>query len=328
MAQRIIFPEKSTVLLEEFTPVAVTAGQIRVRALVSLISTGTEGICLHRLFEPGTHWEDWVKYPFKTGYCMVGEVVEIGDGVTRHVVGDRVVARVTHASESVTDAAKAFPVPDGVPNEEAAWFALAMIGSMGVKAGEVRLGDDVLIVGAGPIGQMALRWSVASGAHRVVSMDTVQMRLDLAKRGGATSTLCISVEDSKDAVLKAFGGALPRVVIDTTGHAGVLEHALALPRRLGTLVVLGDTGSPSQQRLTRDVVTRGIRIVGAHVSHETAEWTEESIIRLFFSLSSRGRFNLEAMNTHLFSPEQCVDAYALMTERRAETMGLLFDWQG
>jgi hypothetical protein len=60
---------------------AVTAPQgtqILVRTRKSLISTGTETICLGRKFAPGTHWDNWVKYPFATGYLHAGEVLEVG----------------------------------------------------------------------------------------------------------------------------------------------------------------------------------------------------------------------------------------------------------
>ena len=45
-------------------------GEVRCRADVSLISTGTEGACLRGVFDPGTNWADWVRYPFRPGYSM------------------------------------------------------------------------------------------------------------------------------------------------------------------------------------------------------------------------------------------------------------------
>ena len=76
MAKKIVFQGKGHVELVDFEPASVGKGQIRIRTTCSLISTGTEGICFMRLFEPGTHWDNWVKYPFSTGYCTVGVVTE------------------------------------------------------------------------------------------------------------------------------------------------------------------------------------------------------------------------------------------------------------
>ncbi|MGV3617259.1 MAG: zinc-dependent alcohol dehydrogenase [Fimbriimonas sp.] len=327
MAKRIVFLDKGVVALENFEPdVAVPAGQVRVRSRNSLISTGTEGICLHRLFAPGTHWDQWVKYPFGTGYSMIGEIVEVGPDVEGFQVGQRVASRTNHRSETVTGLDKIVAIPEGVSDEDAAWFALAKIAFMGWKASGLRLGDDVLIVGAGPIGQVALRWMVAGGAHRVVVLDPVEMRLEVARKGGATHTFALPVADAEPAVREALGGKLPPIVIDTTGHAAVFAAALPLVADRGRLVVLGDTGTPSEQRLTMDVIRRGLHIVGAHDMHDDDRWYLQTIAGLFFDLVRTGRYSLDGLNTHAFTPEECVDAYGLLTERRAETLGVQFRW--
>lgn len=324
MPHGVVFPEKSVVRFEPFESVPLREGEVRIAARTSLISTGTEGICLHRLFEPGTHWDDWVKYPFRTGYSMVGEVSESKSDLLS--VGQRVVARVVHASETIISGDKAFVVPDGVSDEDAAWFALATIGFMGAKAGGYRLGDSVAVVGAGPIGQMTLRWAVGAGARHAVSIDTVAMRLAMAREGGATATVPKIASEAGDDLRDACNGELPRVVVDATGYAKVFSDVLKLPRDRGTVVLLGDTGTPSEQRLTLDVVRRGIEIHGAHVMHETAEWTEQRIVELFFHLLQTGVFRVRGLNTHTFKASACAEAFQTTTERRQETMGVLFDW--
>ncbi|MEI7578208.1 MAG: zinc-binding dehydrogenase [Armatimonadota bacterium] len=325
MAKKIVFQGKGHVELIDFEPTVVGDGQIRVRTTCSLISTGTEGICFMRLFEPGTHWDDWVKYPFSTGYCTVGEVAEVGASVSSVKPGDRVFVRCSHASEHVVAAARVSLIPDSVSCEQAMWAALAMIGSMILPTGDIRLEDDVAIIGAGPIGQMALRWCVAAGCN-VIVCDPIAMRLEMATTGGAATVFAGSVDDFGDAV-RAHFGSLPRIVIDTTGAAAVFAKALPLVRDFGTLVLLGDTGTPSEQRLTPDVIRRGVRIHAGHVMHETKDWFEDRIHRTFFRLLGSDRFTLDGLNTHRFSPEACVNAYQLTTEKRAETMGVWFDWR-
>lgn len=324
MAKKIVFQGKGHVELIDFEPGSVGEGQIRIHTTCSLISTGTEGICFMRLFEPGTHWDNWVKYPFSTGYCTVGVVQEVGPTVSNVGIGDRVFVRCSHASEHVVAASRVSVIPDSVTDEQAMWAALAMIGSMVLPTGDIRLEDDVAIIGAGPIGQMTLRWCVAAGCNTIIC-DPVEMRLQMAKTGGATAVFAGSVDDFGDAV-RAHFGSLPRIVIDTTGSAAVFAKALPLVRDFGTLVLLGDTGTPSEQRLTPDVIRRGVRIHAGHVMHETKDWFEDRIYRTFFRLLTSGRFSLAGLNTHQFKPEACVEAYALTTERRAETMGVWFDW--
>src|SRR5690348_17603722 len=74
------------------------AGDLLVATTRTLISTGTESICFTRNFDPGTHWDGWVKYPFRTGYLNAGRVVAVGEGVQGWKVGDRVASRSGHTS--------------------------------------------------------------------------------------------------------------------------------------------------------------------------------------------------------------------------------------
>lgn len=327
MPKRIVFRGKGLVDLEEQAAEPIRPDAVRLKTEVSLISTGTEGTCLMRLFEAGTHWDDWVKYPFFPGYSTVGQVVEVGSGVSGWEVGQRAVAQSAHASEAVLDARHLSPVPDGVEPEQASWFALATVAFMAAKDDKFRLGDSIAVVGAGPLGQIVVRWASACGVRHLVSIDPMGSRLEHAKRGGATATVCAGVADAVPAVIEACGGVRPRLVVDVTGHAQVFQHCLALPRDHGVLVLLGDSGTPSEQRLTRDVIRRGLQIVGAHGSHTEGQWTRSAIESLFFGLLLRGGFGVAGLITHVFPPDQYKAAYDLVTTRRQESMGILFDWR-
>jgi 2-desacetyl-2-hydroxyethyl bacteriochlorophyllide A dehydrogenase len=287
VAQRVVFPEPHRVALEEFECDPLDRGSVRVRTEWSLISTGTEGIALHQLFAPGTHWADYVRYPFTPGYAAVGTITELGDGVEDLAVGERVAARVGHASEHVVPAALCTRVPDAIAADNACWFALAKIALMGQRAANYRIGDSVAIIGAGPVGQMSVRWAVAAGARHVVAIDGDAPRLEHASRGGATAVVDAALPEGHDAVVAACGGSRPRVVIDCTGHAGVLQHALPLAADRGRVVLLGDTGHPGEQRLTPDVITRGVQVHGAHDNHSmwTRRWDgDRALHELFFEL--------------------------------------------
>ena len=327
MATRLVFTGKQQVQFETFETNVPGPGQVAVRTLVSLMSTGTENIVFNRLFAPGTHWDNWVKYPFYPGYSVVGEATAVGEGVTKMAVGDRVVLRKGHASDHVVDEADCVVAPKTLAPEAAAWFALAKIAAMGARGAAVKLGETVLVIGAGPIGQMALRWSLAAGAGRVIVADMVPLRLELAKRGGATVTVAEPIETAAEKITAANGGALPDVVIDTTGNSNVFTSALRLVRTQGRMVLLGDTGSPDEQHLIPDVICRSLSIVGAHDGTEDAHWNKEIICALFFAFAGDGRFRMDGLNTHVFKPEQCAEAYATANTRRGETKGILFDWR-
>lgn len=325
-ARRLVFPEKQSVLIETFDPGLPGKGQVRVRTHLSLMSTGTENIVFNRLFDPGTNWDNWVKYPFYPGYTAVGVVEALGEGVDKLRVGDRVAYRFGHQSHAVGDAASCYPIPESLPFEQAVWFALAKIAFHGAKAAGYRLGDRLLIIGAGPIGQMSVRWARAAGAAEILVVDTAVHRMPLAKAGGATATITAPIDQAREAILEAGGGELPRVVIDSTGNAAVFAAALGLAADHGRVVILGDTGQPTLQTLTTDVINRGLTIVGAHDTHNTPEWNDSTITRLFNDLAVTGRFPLEGLTSHVFKPDQCAEAYATANRERASTMGILFDW--
>jgi len=324
--QRLVFLGKQQVKLENFEIQPPKKGEVLVQTHKTLMSTGTENIVYNRLFDPGTHWDNWVKYPFYPGYLSVGNVIAVGPDVTNVKVNDRVASRTSHASHVTLPASDVFPIPDGLSDENAVWFGLAKITWHGAHVANYHLGDSVLIIGTGPIGQMSIRWARAAGATSIIAVDAVPNRMKYAQAGGATATITAHIGEAHHAILAANHGDLPRVVIDSTGNAAVFSTALTLAARFGTVVILGDTGTPANQHLTSDVIMRGLHIVGAHDGHGTAEWNTATISNLFFNLAVSGRFHLDGLNSHTFTPDKCAEAYATPNRDRANTMGIIFDW--
>ncbi len=330
MRKHIIFSGKNECSMAELPVEPLADTGVRVKTDLSLLSTGTETIVLYQKYAPGTHWDNWVKScnPFLAGYTVIGTVTEVGKDVKALSVGNRVVCRKGHGTEHmVADANECYLVPDGIESVDAVWFGLAKIAFMGVHAGKVGLGDRVLIIGGGPIGQMVTRWCAAAGASATVLVDMMPSRLGMATKGGATAVIGKPVDDAKDEILAAFGGLEPNIVIDSTGNAKVFESALGIAGKYATVVVLGDTGTPSAQHLTSDVIGKGLRIVGAHDCHTTTEWPEKRITELFFSLSSAGRFPMDGLLTHTFAASDFRKAYDVVETDRASTMGVIFDWK-
>ena len=324
--RRIVFTGKQQVEIEGFPIPSPAPDEVLIRTQCSLMSTGTENIVFNRLFDPGTHWDDWVKYPFLPGYASVGEVIATGSPSMKPALGTIVTHRKGHCSHAVATVSECVEVPASVNVRDAAWFALAKIGFHGALVADYCLGDSVLVIGAGPIGQMSIRWAIAAGASTIIAADLAAGRLDLAKTGGATLVIPEPIETAKAAILAGSGGKLPRVVIDSTGNEAVFAHALGLAADFGRVVVLGDTGRPANQKLTKDVITRGLTVVGAHDGHNTDKWNLQTISNLFLTLVSQGRFSVEGLNTHSFAPRDCKQAYELANTARSESMGILFDW--
>ncbi|MFG0250074.1 MAG: zinc-binding dehydrogenase [Phycisphaeraceae bacterium JB051] len=324
-SQAIFFTGKQQVELMPVELPGPKPNEVVVKAVCSLISTGTEGTCFNRAFGPTSTHNEWVKYPFATGYCWVGQVIEIGSDVTKFKVGDRVASRQQHASHHVLDQNDVIPIPDGVSSEDAVWFALAKIAAVGANAAEYRFGSKVAIIGAGPIGQMSTRWAAASLAQHVIVIDPVAKRLEMATKGGATAVIDKPIVDAIP-VVEEMLGSLPDIVIDSTGNAQVFVQAQQLPRKFGKLVLLGSAGDPTQQHLTPAVMRNGLTIRGVHDIHNDDQWNNHTYSQFYFELLQRGRFNVDKLIWHRFKPVECQHVYTFMSEHRADTMGLLFDW--
>jgi 2-desacetyl-2-hydroxyethyl bacteriochlorophyllide A dehydrogenase len=323
--------------------------QLLVQLTRTLISTGTEGIVFTRNFGPGTHWDSWVKYPFFPGYLSAGRVVEVGSDVTGWNIGDRVASRSNHTSHALVDVAgtsagshageAAFTpwnipvrIPDAVPDEDACWMGLGKIVQVGFRRAEHVLGDSVVVVGLGLLGQLVVQYARLSGAENIIAIDTAPARLKMAAAHGATHTLEMTAGDALPEVERITAGRRADVVYDVTGHPAVLAAALPLARRFGLLMLLGDAGTPSLQTLTPDIITRGVRIQGAHDSfppvlptNET-RWSALQMFELFLTYLARGQMRVGDLITHHYKPAQAAEAYAMLQKERLTAMGVEFDW--
>ena len=327
MAWRIIFPEKGRVAFEKFSLQSPGATDVRVRTLFSLMSIGTETTILAGKYAPDTHFARMFSFPqLKTGVQAVGIVEEVGTAVSEFGPGDRIFMRMAHGSEQVLAAESCTIVPDAIDAESACWCGLAKTAFRAAWAAPFTLGASVLIIGAGPVGQMAVRWATTAGVGELTVVDLSALRLEHASRGGATRVMPGDVSEHFPGIASMADGKGPEIVVDATGHPPVFQHALAASARFGKVLLLGDTGFPAEQRLSSDVMTKGLTIQATHDSHERGGWSQRRVDRLFFDSVQNGTFDPSGLITHRFSPGDCDKAYALAIEARQETMGILFDW--
>jgi 2-desacetyl-2-hydroxyethyl bacteriochlorophyllide A dehydrogenase len=330
----IIFTGKDQVAVIEDEPLLPPGpGDIQVQTTRTLISTGTEGIVLGRKFSPGTHYDNWVKYPFRPGYSQVGRITAVGPDVTEFQVGDRVATRAPHTSQAQVKAIHAVKIPDEVSDDDATWTALGKITQIGVRAAEHRMGDSVAIIGLGLLGQLVVQYVRLMGASDIIAIDPAKVRLEMAKSHGATATLAMGAADAIAEVQRITNGKGPRVVYDITGHPAVFPAALAMCGDRGRVVLLGDTGTPEAQHLTPDIIRRGLTIVGAHDRHASADpipgidWNARQVFELFLKFLARGQMRVSDLVTNRFKPDDAASAYKLLETQREKIMGMIFDWE-
>lgn len=307
-------------------------GQALVEVTKTLISTGTECICYQRKFAPGSHYDEWVKYPFYSGYSAAGRVLQVGAGVTQVKPGDRVAIPTPHQSHSIVPTSVIYPVPEGVSDEEATWATLGHITQHGFRKPALALGETVVVVGAGLLGQLIVQYAHLCGAGEIIVIDPVQKRLDMARAHGATQTLSIGVEKALEPVLQITGGKRADVLFEMTGHAQVFAAALGLLGKHGRLALIGDTGTPTQQHLTFDIIQRDLRIFGAHATNAPndatpeAPWSKRAMVQNFLQNLARGRMKVSDLITHRYDFRQAADAFALLSHQREQAMGVILDF--
>ncbi len=323
---RVLFPAAGEVLVEHLDEVPEPGpGQLLVRALTSLVSTGTESFCLAGEFDPGTFWQEWVQYPFEPGYSMCGTVEALGPGVEGFAVGDRVAVPSPHRGIGLADAAEAVPVPAGVTDEQATWASLACTTQLGVRRGDPALGETAVVVGLGLLGQLVVRYLRLRGLRQVVAVDTSPDRLAAAVAGGATGTLALPAHEAPDAV-RDLTGTLADLAFDVTGSAAALAGTTQLVRPGGRVVLLGDCPTPSRQTLGPRVVGDSLTVMGVHASSGREPWTIATMTTLFFDFLTDGRMHVDDLVTHRISPEQAPGLYAQLRAHRSAHLAVLIEW--
>jgi threonine dehydrogenase-like Zn-dependent dehydrogenase len=134
--------------------------------------------------------------------------------------------RREHRQYFVVDAEEALLIPDGVSDEAATWFGLATITQNGIRRAQHDLGDSIVVIGLGLLGQLVVQYLKVSGAREFIAIDTSPARLAMAKAHGATHILETDVVGAREAVEEVTNGRMADVVYDITGHPTVFSPAL------------------------------------------------------------------------------------------------------
>jgi len=282
-----------------------------------------------------------VKPPQVIGHEIAGEVVKVGRRVTRFQVGDRlatgadVPCGVCHWCRSglgnncATNYAIGYQFPGGfsqymvlnamtlrfgavhhIPEsltyDEAAIAEPLGCCINGLEMCQIKLGDTVAVIGAGPAGCMLMRLARSFGATRVIAIQRSRPRLEAAARlGGADVVICSQDADPVAAVLEATGGEGADVVITANSAVQTHEQALMMVRNRGRVNFFGGLpkGSPSISLDSNLVHYKELMITGSHGSIPRQH-------RLALQVLEAGIIDARAYITHRFPLSRIFDAFA------------------
>lgn len=181
--------------------------------------------------------------PVPLGYSNAGVVTEVGAGVTRFAVGDRVVSNGSHAEYVCVPENLCARIPAPVDDDTAAFTVVSAIALQGIRLVQPTLGEVVAVTGLGLIGLLAVQLLRANGC-RVLGIDLDPQRAALARTFGAETCVPSAGEDVLAAARRiSEGRGLDAVVITASTDSNEPVHQAAqMCRKRGRIVLVGVTG--------------------------------------------------------------------------------------
>ncbi len=257
-------------LLEQLPAPEVKKGQVLIRTSRSLISLGTERMLVEfgksSLLAKAQQQPDKVKQvlnKIKTeglkttleavankldqaiplGYCNVGKVIAIGEGVTEFAIGDRVASNGAHAEYVCIPKNLVAHLPNNVTDEEATFTVVGAIGLQGIRLLNPTLGETIVVIGMGLIGMLTAQLLMANGCS-VIGVDPDEEKLRLSQQWGI-----IPFHPKSEGDLVAFVNSITNhigcdgVVITASSKTNdIISQSAQMSRKRGRIVLIGVVG--------------------------------------------------------------------------------------
>jgi L-iditol 2-dehydrogenase len=236
--------------------------------LVKIKSVGICGSDLH-YYTHGKIGIYVVEKPIILGHEASGEVVAVGNGVTRFQVGDRVTLEpgipcrkcefcktgrynlcpdVAFMATPPYDGAFTeyivspedftFKIPDTMSFDEAALMEPLAVGVYASERSRIKPGMTAAVLGLGPIGMVVAQAAKAYGASRVIGTDVVEYRLNKAQSFAVDNAFNATNSDLEEAIFADLGGR-PDIVFETSGNGASIAMTTSLVKTGGTVVMIG-----------------------------------------------------------------------------------------
>lgn len=286
-------------------------------------------------------WYRRDKVPLVLGHEVSGEVVEVGEGVTKLSAGDRIVAAhhvpcldchyCNNGHESVCDTLRktsfhpggfseylrlpainvdrgVFPLPAGMTHDEGTFVEPLACVLRAQRAGRVGPGKSVLVIGSGISGVLHVALARALGAEFVAATDHVPCRLEAAQKAGANITIKAAY-DVTIAFTDANGGRGADTVILTAGVPSATQQAFQTIDRGGTIVFFAPAPEGAEIALpVNDLFWKQEITLTSTYAASPAEHIEA------MELISSGRVNVKDFITHTLPLEQTQEGFRLVAE--------------
>lgn len=322
--------------VEEVAKPKVENGEV----LVKVKAATTCGTDL-KIFQRG-YVEGVIKLPTVFGHEWAGEVIEVGEGVSWPKVGMRVRAGNSAPclrchmcqkgsfnlcedmmwlwgayAEYIKVPARMVlvnmqEIPSHVSFEEAAVTEPLACVLRGVEKANVKLGDSVAIIGAGPIGLLHLLTVKRMGAERIIVTDLIHERLEFAKELGADETVNAQQTDVVKKVRERTEDYGADVVIEAIGLPNTWEQALRMVRKGGTVLEFGGCPPNTEIKVSTELLHYGdVTVIGAF--HTTPTHFKKAL-----NLIASKTINVEPLITRKMPLTKIEEAFETLTTSKKD----------
>lgn len=342
-------------------------GQLLIRTSRSLVSAGTERMLVDfgraNLIEKALQQPERVRQvldkartdglaptieavrakldaPAALGYCNVGEVIEVGQGVEGWRVGDRVASNGRHAEIVAVPTNLCAKVPDGVSEETASFTVISAIALQGVRLAKPSLGESVVVIGLGLIGLITVQLLQATGA-RVLGLDFDAERLSLARRLGA-ETVDLAAGADPVAAAAAFSrhrGVDAVILTAATKSNEPLAQAAHMCRKRGRIVLVGVVGLElSRADFYEKELTFQVSCSYGPGRYDPAyedkghdypvgfvRWTAQRNFEAVLDMMASKRLDVTPLISHRFGFDDAQSAYALLASDEPQ-LGIVLEY--
>ncbi len=300
-------------------------GEVRVRAVASAISGGTE-MLVYRGETPEDLPLDLPTlaggygFPIKYGYAAAGRVLDTGPGAGGLSPGDAVFVLHPHQEVFNAPAGLAVRLPEGCDPHLGVFVANLETALNVVHDTPLRLGETALVFGQGVVGLLIAQLLRLAGT-RVLAVEPAARRRELSRTAGAEDVLEPD-EGLRERVLAATGGRGADVAVEASGSGAALQNAVETAADEGTVVVASWYGKKPVTLMLGGRFHRGrVRVVSSQVGRlnpeAAARWDRGRRTRAVLDLLPRLR--LEPLVTHRFPFGRATEAYRLLDGRPEET---------
>lgn len=287
-------------------------------------------------------------YPLIPGHEWSGVIEEVGKNVVGFKVGDRVTADVSLGcgecetcrsgrynlcpnrfvigsyrnkqgvfAEYITVPQRhLYKIPDEIGLDEAALVEPAATAAYAIKRAKIEMGSTVMVIGDGPIGQLAAQLAKINGAAKVILVGSWDEKLQIAKETGIDEVINYHHEDFVEKSIELTGDKGPEVIIESSGNQRAFNQAIKALRPGGKIVLLSWYSDVEIPAMINNAIAKDCDIIGVLASPNS--------FKAVLDYMAAGTLKTKPLITHVEPLEKIEEMVQMVREKKECRIKILF----